>query len=331
MSLLHQVLQPFKCPYRTIANMRGLQPAKHLSSRRGVPGSHWFGYASAVLWCCTSDTISRESDRRQKLSLGRAAYLCQPFHGVAIILHVHLVSGLHIKMKRLNQYPFLARADKLKFSFPSLGTSIRRITKTNDSGRRLLNDVSIDQHGNFRPPGRCCVLEFRDSAMGAHVEDVMLQDISSLANYLELYSPLQGKAIQGDCSHRLYILEDLSPEYVDLLGAHLRVDPLVISTHMNTWRNLDAKTAAQRTLPSLRSPRDMFTVRYPELRVYDRSLEGTRWTFAVNRRKIESWFQIPGGTIGLKGEVSITRHCASYWVDNTRQRGGAWNGMCGGH
>ncbi|KAH7074616.1 hypothetical protein BKA63DRAFT_316899 [Paraphoma chrysanthemicola] len=240
-------------------------------------------------------------------------------------------------MKQLaDQYPFLAHADKLKFNFPSLGTSVRHIINTNDSGRRLLNDVSLDKDGNRRPPGRCCVLEFRDSPSGAHVEDVIFKDISSLANYLELHSPLQGKAIDSDCLNRLYILEDLSPEYIDLLGAHLRVDPLVISSHMNTWRNLDARTIAQRTLPSLRNPRDMFTVRYPELRVHGPPVEDTRWTFAAdtrwtfaaNRRKFDPWFQIPGGAVDLKGDVSITRRCASFWVNSTQQGGAPWNGMC---
>ena len=48
----------------------------------------------------------------------------------------------------------------------------------------------------------------------------------------------------------MFILEDMEPDYVDALGHHLGVDPLVFSEHMNTWNFTDSWSIPHRGLPS---------------------------------------------------------------------------------
>lgn len=224
-------------------------------------------------------------------------------------------------------YPYLSQVDKLKFSYPSLGLFISRILNRDEEGRRLVDQYSVDENGQYRPPGRCCVLEFRTSNTRYWVQPIHLRDVASVQNYLELHSPTHGDPIPDECHHRMYILEDLAPEYVELLGRHLRVDPVVLASQMNSWRFLNTGTIAQRTLPSLADPKQSFTLRYPELRCFDQIMDDWLWTFAANRRKIDPWYPIPGGRVKLNDELALVRRCLSFWVDNPHPGADGWNGM----
>jgi hypothetical protein len=223
------------------------------------------------------------------------------------------------------QYPYLSQVDKLKFSYPALGVLVYRLLNKNEEGRQIVDRCSVGQSGN--PPGRCCVLEFRTSAEGSRVHKVYLNSEADLQKYLEKHSLIDGDPHHDGCKHRLYILEDLAPEYVELLGKHLHVDPLVFASQANTWRFLNTSSVGQRTLPSLNNPAKSFSVRYPELRSFPDVLDDWRWTFAVNRRKIDPWFPIGGGRVNMPDQVALVRRCASFWVDNPQPNSDGWNGI----
>lgn len=223
------------------------------------------------------------------------------------------------------EYPYIYHADVLKFSYPCLGLLTYRL-KSPDEPRQMVDEKCWDENGVYHPPGRCCALEFRASTTPPSVTPVQFKDVASLRTYLEQHSPLSGEPVSSDCNHRLYILEDLAPEYVEALGHHLHVDPLVFESQISSWRFVDTRTIEQRTLPSLKNPKESFTVRYPELRSFDYALDDWRWTFAANRRKIDPWFPIPGGRVEMKDQIALVRRCASFWVDNPEPGANRWNG-----
>lgn len=224
-----------------------------------------------------------------------------------------------------SEYPYLSQVDKLKFSYPALGVLVHRVLNKSEEGRQIVARYGVDQNGN--PPGRCCVLEFCTNTTSAWVRKEYFNDEASLRKYLEKHNPVSGDPVDDHCNHRLYILEDLAPEYVDLLGKHLHVDPLVFASQINSWRFLNTGTIAQRTLPSLNDPRKSFSVRYTELRSFREALDDWRWTFAINRRKIDPWFPVEGGRVNMTDEVALIRRCVSFWVNNPTAAANGWNGM----
>ncbi|KAF2465899.1 uncharacterized protein BDR25DRAFT_80860 [Lindgomyces ingoldianus] len=226
-----------------------------------------------------------------------------------------------------DRFPYLHRVETLKTSFPCLGTFTSRLMNVSDEGRRLVDQHFQREDGSYCPPGRCCVLEFRSNSNRAWGHVVKFKDDLDLFDYLQLHNPLNGPPTPSDCSHRLYILEDISPEYVELIGRHLHVDPLIFASQINTWKFLNSKAIAQRTLPSLSKPAKSFTLRYHEPRTFDNPLENGHCTFASNRRTIDSWFPIPGGRITMPFEAALVRHCASFWVDNASDPDKGWNAL----
>lgn len=224
------------------------------------------------------------------------------------------------------EYPYLSRVDKIKFSYPALGVLVSRLLNKDEEARHLVDRKVLEEHGN--PPGRCCALEFRPHATNSEVSKHYLNDKLSLRKYLEKHCPVDSAPVDDSCKHRLFILEDLTPEYVDLLGNHLHVDPLVFASQINTWRFLNTGTVAQRTLPSLNNPQKSLSVRYPELRTFRDTLNDWRWTFAVNRRKIDPWFPLQGGRVKTPDKVALVRRNMSFWVDNPGLAAAdGWNGM----
>jgi len=118
---------------------------------------------------------------------------------------------------------------------------------------------------------------------------------------------------------RLFILEDLTPGYIDTLGHHLGVDPLVFSEQMNTWNFTDSWSIPHRGLPSLSRPEESFTLRYYEIRtLFDEDsidVLTLQHTFAVNRRRYERWRDIDVPSAGEPDRRhAFVRRCASFWT-----------------
>jgi hypothetical protein len=118
---------------------------------------------------------------------------------------------------------------------------------------------------------------------------------------------------------RLFVLEDMEPDYVDALGHHLGVDPLVFTEHTNTWNYTSSWSIPHRGLPSMAVPERSFTLRYYELRtLFDpKSIDvlTMQMTFAVNRRRYERWRDIDVPSSGTPDRRhAFVRRCASFWT-----------------
>lgn len=137
---------------------------------------------------------------------------------------------------------------------------------------------------------------------------------------------------------RLFILEDLESDYVDALGAHLGVDPLVFCEQMNTWNFTDSRSIPYRGLPSMTDPSRSFTLRYYEFRTLEDPMSvgslSIQMTFAVNRRKYEKWRDIDLPSFGNSESDhrhGFIRRCASFWTSQeqpsaTGQPTKGWDG-----
>ena len=126
----------------------------------------------------------------------------------------------------------------------------------------------------------------------------------------------------------LYILEDLIPEFIDLLGNELGADPHVFVEQKIAWYFTVIQSIARRQLVSLNRPDRSFTLRYHELRKPDSSskkdltVSSNHMTFAVNRRLYEPSIVVGSASIPTEDPVALVRRCASFW---TSQRSPAKN------
>src|SRR5207247_2389831 len=157
----------------------------------------------------------------------------------------------------------------------------------------------------------------------------------ALSEYLESHP---AKVSRESNRRRLFILEDMEPDYVDTLGAHLGVDPLVFSEQMNTWNFTDSRSIPHRGLPSVSQPNQSFTLRYHEIRTLDDppSIDTltVQMTFAVNRRKCERWrdIDLPSFGSSTDNRHAFIRRCASFWTSqapvNSERTCQGWDGRC---
>ena len=75
---------------------------------------------------------------------------------------------------------------------------------------------------------------FERHGLGSIVGDMNLKSIEGILYALGgIVDPVENDVSKN--RRRLFILEDLEPKFVDRLGEHLDVDPLIFSSQMNTW------------------------------------------------------------------------------------------------
>jgi len=212
-------------------------------------------------------------------------------------------------------YPYLQHLRSLDHAFPALKAFLEKI-KNADVGRKRVQEF-FNQDPHNRAPGRCYGLQFEPDKV-SHLEGYPdgFESPRALAEYLELHTARMSR----ESKRRLFILEDMDPGYVDILGQHLGVDPLVFSEQMNTWNFTDSKSIPHRGLPSTSLPNQSFTLRYYEIRTLDdaSSVDALTFqmTFAVNRRRYERWRDIELPTFGKWTDSSygFVRRCASFWT-----------------
>jgi len=223
--------------------------------------------------------------------------------------------------------PYLDRLRTLVHAYPPLSSFLSKISNE-DEGRRL-----VTAHYARTPqerPGRCSILSFGDHAVSqvnwsppGIVESPVL-----LSQYLAKH-PASTSRENGSC--RLFILEDLDPDYVDVLGEHLGVDPLVFSEQTNTWNYADAASIPYRGLPSVSTPKSSFTLRYYEIRTLGHPSSVDRltfqMTFAVNRRRYERWRDVDLPLDHTDQRHAFARRCASFWTSQDPDTiSGGWDG-----
>ena len=227
--------------------------------------------------------------------------------------------------------PYLQRLRSLENAFPALKPFLGKI-KNVDVGRQLVEKFYRKEHN--RGPGRCYGLQFKaDKASLLEGYADGFGSPQALSQYLEK-NP--AKASRESNQRRLFILEDMEPDYVDTLGEHLGVDPLVFSEQMNTWNFADSSSIPHRGLPSVSLPSQSFTLRYYEIRTLGKvpSIDALTFqmTFAINRRRYERWrdVDLPSSYNWTDNRHAFIRRCASFWTSqeqmNSEGTSQGWDG-----
>jgi hypothetical protein len=211
--------------------------------------------------------------------------------------------------------PYLQSLDQLQFSFPPLKSFLKKVCNV-DTGRELVETYYREEHDG-RVPGRCYCLQFEAEKVTAATGHS--QGFASPAELATYFIKHPAKSSREQKHRRLFILEDLDPGYIDVLGHELGVDPLVFSEQMNTWNFTDSTSVPHRGLPSLCTPKQSFTLRYYEIRTLDdsKSVDALtlQMTFAANRRRYERWRDIDLPQSGIKdNRHAFIRRCASFWT-----------------
>jgi hypothetical protein len=189
---------------------------------------------------------------------------------------------------RSNHSPtYLETVAKLESAFPALkGMPGGKLVNFDLAGGEVAEILYRQRHG--RAPGRCALLTFDEKT----VQSKEFTTPDDLDAYLK---QANSSGVNKQC--RLWILEDLQRDWINVLGSHLGIDPLVIREQMNVWHYTDSNSIPTRTLPSMTKPQKSFTLRYYEVR----ALAGNdtishlshQMTFAVNRRRYERCVRTP--------------------------------------
>jgi hypothetical protein len=187
-----------------------------------------------------------------------------------------------------------------------------------------------------RPTTRRTSIEYQDDAIAWSLGRTASPPYSMKASKVPTRCGLPATQSRKEKRRRLFILEDIEPDYVDALGHHLGVDPMVFSEQMNTWNFTDSWSIPFRGLPSMSVPGHSFTLRYYELRtLFDpASVEvlSMQFSFAINRRRYERWRDIDVPSLGKPDRRhAFVRRCASFWtsqdVPTDEDDEVGWDGM----
>jgi hypothetical protein len=231
---------------------------------------------------------------------------------------------------RFKDKPYLQCLETLEDAFPALKSFLEKLANETEPGREAVRRHYKEKHK--RAPGRCICLEFKADSVSV-VEEGVFESAGALRAYLKKKS---AKKSREEMHRRLFILEDMEPNYVDALGHHLGVDPLVFSEQMNTWNFTDSWSIPHRGLPSMSIPGQSFTLRYYELRtlLQPSSVDvlTLQTSFAVNRRRYERWRDIDIPSLGKPDRRhAFVRRCASFWTSQNflpdgKKDGLGWDG-----
>jgi hypothetical protein len=165
---------------------------------------------------------------------------------------------------------------------------------------------------NLQYPVRAAVLEFREGT----VNQIDFKCISELHDYLN-------SVPDSNCSHRLYMLEDLCPQYIEILGSYLNVDADLFASQLRDVRySTSSEYGCMRSLPSIQCNSSSFTLKYYEVRhCGSQTTRRTMKTAANVRREIASMKK----KNDKRDDIALFfRRNASFWT--RLQAEGAWDG-----
>ena len=179
----------------------------------------------------------------------------------------------------------------------------------------------LRKHQTPRAPrhshGRATVLELR---AGGVVREDFRNNVNKLEEYFE-------STRKSTCKHRLYLLEDLSPEYVEAFGSHFWMDPCFFAAQeaIVHWTGTKHDNGFPQKLPSVRRPDPFYTLRYYEtiklaqrpprkasIRVWSNLYQ------RIERAKLD----FPENE---EDKIYMVRRNASFWSRPTRE--GGWDGL----
>lgn len=128
----------------------------------------------------------------------------------------------------------------------------------------LSKELQRQNEGTHAERSRTRVLEY-STAGGPPLEKTSEEPFPS-SKALQEY--LNGTS-RASCN-RLYILEDISTNYVELFGSHFEIEPSFWALHLRTTDRETSKTAGDvSALPSIRNLDTSFSLIYPEYSVID--------------------------------------------------------------
>ncbi len=171
---------------------------------------------------------------------------------------------------------------------------------------------------------RAAVLQF-GSSRSSRVERVDFGNVNDLKTYFF-------HAARSACKHRLYLLEDLSRDFIDAFGAHFWMDPILLAAHENSthWTGSAHRYALPRRLSRSEKCDPLFTLRYYELvRVKNDYVEPVKLvklkTASNVNRKIEPGDYSFEKVKDSDSSVYVIRRNASLW--SRARKDGGWDGQ----
>jgi hypothetical protein len=178
-----------------------------------------------------------------------------------------------------------------------------------------------DRFAKYRSP-RVTVLEF--FRLGQTDSSFTRADIDSPQSLWANLS--QAHSREGSEHKRVYMMESLTPEYIEIFGWHFNIDPIVFANQIRSTNWEDPEGHGYGNLQRLLSDRDpgvFFLLRYYEIRKFSKEIENlatTELEDACTGRKI-SFARIRGQYHG----IGVVRRNASFWKRRVGQSG--WDGM----
>lgn len=176
----------------------------------------------------------------------------------------------------------------------------------------LRNELIRTKDTMYAERGRVAVLEYsgRNS-----VRSRLFSSSEDLENYMTHRT--------SEAMGRLYIVEDIAANYVEILGAHFSVDPSIFARQLRTatWESSSTASSAPR-LPSTVAHETTFSLRYPEIIKFSNpSIREPQYLFCYCNlyRKIDIVRSEPF----YDGVGTINRRI-SFW--SKKRENGAWDG-----
>ena len=180
-------------------------------------------------------------------------------------------------------YRSLLFSDKLSRCFPRFVTQLHQ------------------HHGEKANWGRACVLEFQRGKSTVIKEFCSPKQLRS-----HFYEP-------RDTSRRLWLLEDVSLNWITILGAHLRIPPSFFASH---WADPSGADFNERHTFVI-NPRRRFLIKYPQFRrVTVHGVKGDlRSPLLAMKCNVERYFFCSGyeDTTYENPEFARTYHNLSFW------------------
>jgi hypothetical protein len=173
-------------------------------------------------------------------------------------------------------------------------------------------DEVLTRQGPSAEDGRAAVIELHDSHVAVHRPRTSSELLDYMANLEQAPPP--------SCNRRLYLLEGLPPNYVEILGSRLRIDPDVFARQIDCGYLSILKDARDiPLLPSHPTSKHSFSLRYHELRDFGENIDSFELICANQPRRIS--------TTKWKGKfdgIGIVRRKVTFWSRMNGAEG--WDG-----
>jgi len=122
---------------------------------------------------------------------------------------------------------------------------------------------------------------------------------------------------------RVYVLENLTLEYIAIFGHHFNVDPTVFAEQAQrmNWADFPNENYTPK-LHLRRDPNRSFTLRYSELRLFAESVAGLKLVDSSAGRVVTVTTR--ANHLSRFHRVGIVRRCISFWCTKIKKDG--WEG-----